>query len=159
MNIYDFLVSASSISSIWFSHSGLSSDPTASPSSPTISYSFNSPSSSASHSESFWRHNRSEDEVTSERETNLGQSQLLHGLVSLSYIFGGGLVEIRDKLVIMVTSRLAAVLNVVLHRFVVPADLFLSLAVFRHAGEIKSVVVSCVVQMTVAAKVPVRELE
>ena len=97
--------------------------------------------------------------MTSERETNLGQSQLLHGLVSLSYIFGGGLVEIRDKLVIMVTSRLAAVLNVVLDRFVVPADLFLSLSVFRHAGEIKSVVVSCVVQMTVAAKVPVRELE
>ena len=51
------------------------------------------------------------------------------------------MVEIRDKLVIMVTSRLAAVLNIVLHRFVVAADLFLSLAVFRHAGEIKSVVV------------------
>ena len=50
---YDFFDSASSISSIWFSHSGLSSAASASPSSPTISYSFNSPSSSASHSVSF----------------------------------------------------------------------------------------------------------
>ena len=51
------------------------------------------------------------------------------------------MVEIRDKLVIMVASRLAATLNIVLHRFVVPADLFLSLAVFRHAEEIKCGVV------------------
>ena len=51
------------------------------------------------------------------------------------------MVEIRDKLVIMVASSLTAVLDVVLHRFVVSAGLFLSLAVFRHAGVIKSVVI------------------